>query len=399
MPQPGETITQGTLVKWLVKPGAMVKEKEPIAELETEKAVFEYESPFDGKLLEQLIKPQNTVPVGAPIAIFEVEDEKAKSYKMLGLGEEENKTAQKSESVDRSSIKKPEVSSNGSSLQLSPLVRSLLREHDVAESTAAVIFGTGIGGRITKEDVLKYVATAKPQSTTISSSSPLKSDDEVIPCSPVRLRIAENMALSKRTIPHAHTSVTVDLTAMVEYRKGIKEKRPGYLSLIFSSLKNAIAKFPMVNASFRDEGGQKSIVLHKTLNLGVAVDTPRGLYIPVIPRANEKDVNVFSKELEQLLDRAQKNKLKPQDLVGMTFTFNNYGYYGTNIGVQIILPPQSTTLGMGKIEQRPWVVNGQIQIRWISELTMAFDHRVMDGRDAGQFLNTLKDSLEKFTKP
>lgn len=385
MPQPGETITQGTLVKWLVKPGSMVKEKEPIAELETEKAVFEYESPFEGKLLEQLIKAQDTVPVGAPIALFEVEDEKAKNYKMLGLGEEEKKPELKSESSAHPVIKKSEVFSKGSSLPLSPLVRSLLREHNLDESVVAEIQGTRPGERITKEDILRYLGTKRE-------------GDEVIPCSPVRLRIAENMVLSKRTIPHAHTSVTVDFTSMVDYRKGIKEKRPGYLSLIFPALKDAITKFPMVNASFRDLGGQKAIVLHKTLNLGVAVDTPRGLYIPVIPRANEKDSETIEKELEQLLDRAQKNKLKPQDLVGMTFTFNNHGYYGTNIGVQIILSPQSTTLGMGKIEQRPWVVDGQVQIRWISELTMAFDHRVMDGRDAGQFLNALKNSLEKFTK-
>ena len=377
MPQPGETITHGTLLRWLISVGSQVKEKQPIAELETEKAVFEYESPFEGKLIELLVKAPATVPVGSPIAVVEVSDEKAKLYELLGLGGGEIVTP--AEAGDQKKDEKTWIpasagmTTNRESANLSPLVRKLIRENNLSSVDLESIQTSD--GRITKEDILGYLK------------------DQIIPCSPVRLRIAENMMLSKKTIPHAHTGLSVDLTNLLKYRQ---KKKASLVSLLFPSLIRAIKKFPIVNAAYLEE--QKAIRMHQHIHMGVAVDSGKGLYIPVIHNADAKNFQDFEKEILSKVKRAKENKLKVEDLTGMTFTFNNFGYYGTSFGVQIILPPQTTTLGMGKIEKKPWVVKNKVVIRDIAEFVLAFDHRVMDGRDAGQFLQALKESIENFSE-
>ncbi|MDO8518691.1 MAG: dihydrolipoamide acetyltransferase family protein [Deltaproteobacteria bacterium] len=365
MPQPGETITEGHVVRWIAKPGGAVKEGQPVVELETEKAVFEYESPYEGKLLEILSPDGSSVPVGNPIAVFEVSDEKASTYFMLGIGSKAGK------------IPPSPPFSKGGDLHPSPLIRRLMHEFGIDLSELGNIHGTGPGGRITKENIVAYL-----QSKTKPAS---QSGDETIPLSPVRLRTAENMAKASATIPHAHASVSVDLSSLLK-KKGEKS----IFSLIFPALKEAILKQAIVNSSFRD----KSIVIHKKLNLGVAVDAGAGLYIVVVPNAHEKSAQQVENEVAALVAKARNEKLTPVDLTGMTFTFNNYGYYGTTMGVQIILPPQSTTLGMGVITKRPWVVGDKIEIRQVADFTLAFDHRVLDGREAGQFLTFLKKLLE-----
>lgn len=214
------------------------------------------------------------------------------------------------------------------------------------------------------------------------------------------------MVLSKKTIPHAHINLNIDVTNVVELRNKLKDSFKkkngvslGYLPLIFPSLKKAITAYPLVNASFQEAPNSCAMKIYKKINLGIAVDTEKGLYIPVLKDAGSKNFIGFAKDLEELLNRAKVNKLNVSELTGVTFTFNNYGFFGTEMGVQIILPPQSTTLGMGAIQKRPWVVNDQIVIRWISEFTLAFDHRVLDGRDAGLFLLELKKLIENLETP
>lgn len=390
MPQPGETITQGTVVRWLVSEGQIIKEKEPIAELETEKAVFEYESPFEGKITKLLVGSNTTINVGEPIGLIEVSDEKAKAYSLLGLGQtsvKAEKQASEEKKVKESSFKK---------IPLSPLLRRLIAEQGIGETELEKINPTGPGGRLTKEDILAYLH---------SRGTPRALSDDIVPCSPIRLRIAEHMVLSKQTIPHAHTGLTVDLSRLSLWRsqngeqfKKEKGVHLGIAPLVFPALKKAIVGHSLVNASFKEEGHSKSIVIHKTIHLGVAVDTERGLYVVVVRNAQDMSFLDFTRALNSAVERARQNRLRPEELTGASFTFNNYGFYGTRFGVQIILPPQSTTLGMGKIEKRPWVVEDQIQIRELADLTMAFDHRVMDGRDAGLFLGDLKTSLENFSE-
>lgn len=330
MPQPGETITEGTLVRWLISPGTKVVEGQHIVELETEKALFEYESPFEGVLIETLHLAGEAIAVGEPIAIFEVSDAKAKTYSMLGIGRE----------VGKEEIKKEKV----------------------------------------KKETKKI-------------SQPKSSQENIIPCSPVRLRIADNMVLSKKTIPHAHTSVSVDVTQLVSYREQLKAKKgqvPSFVSLVFPSLKKAVASHPVVNSSLRG----KEIVLHEKLNLGIAVGTEKGLFVPVIFNAQNLDVNAFDHTLSELIQKAHDGNLTVDDFREATFTFNNFGAYGTDWGVQIVLPPQVVILGMGRILKRPWIVGDAMVPRFICDFTIAFDHRVLDGREAGLFLTDLRKSLE-----
>lgn len=384
MPQPGETITEGNIIRWIVPEGSPVKESQPIVELETEKAVFEYESPYEGKLVEITAKEGETVPVGNPIAVFEVSSEKAAVYFMLGIGKKTEETVQKT--------------AGG----LSPLVRHLLQEYGISVSELDRIRGTGPGGRITKENILQYLESKKgPPKKELAAGK----DVETVSLSPIRLRIAEHMVRSKAAIPHAHTGLSIDLTRLVEYRNKSKkifmEKHGiplGILALIFPCIKKAIRAYPIVNASLLDEAGVKKLALNKKINLGVAVDTERGLYIPVIRNSQDMDRIAFARSVAEVIDRTRKNKLLPADLTGMTFTFNNYGYYGTTLGIQIILPPQVTTLGMGRIELRPHVTGLKIEIRSIADFVLAFDHRVIDGREAGLFLTSLKESLENFSE-
>lgn len=395
MPQPGETITEGNVVRWIAKPGASIKEGEPIVELETEKAVFEYESPYEGQLVEILAEDGSTVPVGNPIAVFEVEDEKAATYFMLGIGQKMDAALKK----DVTPSKKAKGGGKGKEKKLSPLVRKLIQEYGIELEDLDLIQGTGPGGRITKENIVQYIESKKGKAVSTGK------DVEVTPLSPIRVRIAENMSRSKATIPHAHASLSVDMTPLVEYRNQNKDKFEkkhgvplGIFSLIFPALKKAITENTIVNSSFREQGGKKMVATYQKINLAVAVDTDQGLFLPVIHEAQQLDYIQLSKGLMEMIDKARENKLSPSELTGRTFTFNNYGYYGTTFGVQIILPPQSTTLGMGLIEKRPWVVGDAIQIRQITDFTLAFDHRIIDGKHAGLFLSSLKKYLEGFSE-
>lgn len=401
MPQPGETITEGTVVRWMVQPGEPIGEGEPIVELETEKAVFEYESPYEGKLLEILIQDGTSVPVGSPLAVFEVEDAKAEHYFMLGIGKKLESKGEKRESA----IKKQEArgkkqekknAARDKETTLSPLLRNILREEGISLHELDEIDGTGPGGRITKENMLDYLKSR--------GNRPKQAPDiEVIPCSPIRIRIAERMVHSKKTIPHAHTSVTADLTSLVTYRNLMAEEFKkkhgfplGYLPLIFPSLKKAILSHLLVNSSYSDQSGRKVIVVNKRIHMGIAVGTEKGLYTPVLRGVESKGFVDFARDLSVLVQKTRENRLAVSDLTGMTFTLNNYGAFGTTHGVQIILSPQSSTLGMGRIEKRPWVVGSSIEPRWIVEWTLAFDHRVLDGREAALFLRDLKGMLENF---
>lgn len=417
MPQPGETITEGTIVNWLVSAGESIQEGQYIVELETEKALFEYESPFTGTLIEITENNGATVPIGNPIAVFEVEDSRAAQYFMLGLGKEaqkkiapslpapQKKSSSAETKVQIESNSKPTSKKSSTPLKLSPFVRRLIKEHGIDLDELNQLQGTGPKQRITKEDILRHLETrTRTDSLSVESHHKSEKDFDIIPCSPVRSRIADNMLVAKQTIPHAHTNVSVDMTRLVDYRKQMKEEFQqkhgiplSITTLIFPTLQKAVANNPLVNSSFKEEGDRKFILQYKKLNLAMAAGTDKGLFLPVIHRVENDSMIEFAHKLEGVLDRAQNQKLTVEDLTGMTFTFNNFGYFGTQIGVQIILPPQAATLGMGKIEPRPWVVGEAIKIRQIADFTLTFDHRVMDGREAGLFLQAIKKGLEEFS--
>ncbi|MBX7147504.1 2-oxo acid dehydrogenase subunit E2 [bacterium] len=380
MPQPGETITEGKIIRWIAKEGDMIKEGDIVSELETEKALFEFESPFEGRITTLIHHNGDNVPVGEPIAVLEVEDSKAKNYLMMGLG-------QKGPEVSQTTIietKKETPVKNKAPLSHSPYIRKMITQHNLSDKQIEDYLEQHQKEKLTKEDIEKLI---KPNldSGLRRNGTDLYQD---IPVSPIRERIAQNMLKAVTTIPHAHTNVTIDMTKIVEKRKQTKQN---YLVLLWPALKAAIQKHPLVNATYKND--PPTIRTFNKIHLGVSVDTDKGLFVPVLKDAHlEKD---FETKWNSLLQKTKDNKLSVDEVTGATFTFNNFGYFGTNVGVQIIPYPQAASLGMGRIEKRPWIVGEGIAIRSVSEWTLAFDHRVMDGRDAARFMETLKELIEQ----
>ena len=316
MPQFGESITQAKIVQWLKKEGDSVKEAEPLVEMETEKSVFAYESPFQGKLVKILAPAgENDIPVGAEIAQFDVSDEDGKKYLSLGVGKETTK-----------------------------------------EST-----------------VLPKVQT--------------------IPLAPIRARIADNMILSKQKIPHAGCSLDVDFGTAEKWRVS-QAKPPSYLSIAVMAVLKTLKNYPSLNSSLKEAEGKRWIEQYHDVHLGIAVATPQGLMVPVIHNAQAKTFSEIREEIERLVAGGRSGALKVDDLTGATFTVNNTGAIGATRSVQIIPYPQAAILATNRIVRKPWGVGEKIEIRPIMSLDIAFDHRIIDGDEAGRFLTELKKNLE-----
>ncbi len=431
MPQPGETITEGTIVEWLAKPGSFLKEGAPVASLETEKAIFEYESPFEGTFVKVLHDGGTRVKVAAPIAVMEVAEDKAQGYMMLGLGKpvDESVAALAKEKAQAATAKYIETNAptqstpattNSHALKISPFVRQLAVKNNISEATLAGL--ADADGRVSKEAIENFISgrgrsgtpreiaggateisgnTHAGGSRTAPTGSSPQGDFETVACSAIRMRIADNMVLSKTKIPHAHNGIAVDLTRVIEFREknkdSFKQKNGtalNLLSIIYPALIAAIKKVPVVNASYDDSTPKHQIKKFKKINLGIAAGTEHGLVIPVVQDIGSLNFAAFNKTLNDKLERATTQKLMPPDLMGATLIFNNFGFFGTQIGVQVIQYPMAATLGMSVIEKRAVVINDEIKIRTMSDFILSFDHRVMDGRETGIFLATLKKEIE-----
>lgn len=436
MPQPGETITEGMIVSWIAKEGDELSEGKAVAELETEKAVFEYESPFEGRVLKILYPAETRVKVGEPIAVMDVPNAKAEHYMMLGIGRlaegEEAGSAAVATSVAKTDVAtsvalSPSVAASAAvsyedvrsltDIKMSPYVRRVALQAGVAKETLVSLAKNHPEARVTKEAILsatsgkaQLAATAEtPQQrrrTSDRKPAPIVPHDpgteyRVMPFSPVRVRIAENMSLSKQHIPHAHTGLTVDVTKVVQFRNQHKDafkKKYGvnlnYLSLFFSAIAKAVKKYPSVNASFVENGDKSEIRIFNRVNLGVAVGAEYGLIIPVLKGIEDYQFQKFNQDLNDKIERGMKKKLMPEDYAGPTLIFNNFGFFGTTIGVQIIQYPLAATLGMGVIEKRVVPHFDGIAVRDVADFFLAFDHRILDGREAGLFLSELKKEIE-----
>jgi pyruvate/2-oxoglutarate dehydrogenase complex dihydrolipoamide acyltransferase (E2) component len=380
MPQFGESITQARIVRWLKKEGESVQEVEPLVEMETEKAVFAYESPFRGKLTKILVKEEAEVAVGTEIAHFEVSEADGKKYLSLGIG--------KAVGGEVAKVEAPSAAGKG----LSPLIRSLAKEQGIPLEEVEKIPGTGPGGRITKEDLLTYVkGRVRPAPAEPAARAGVKT----IPLTPIRARIAENMMLSKSKIPHAGCSLDVDLSAIEAWRTGRKEA-PGYLSFAILAVIKALRAHPVLNSSWREAEGRRWIEQYDYVHLGIAVSTDQGLMVPVIRNAHTLSLNQIVKEIERLVEAGRKGALTVQELTGATFTVNNAGALGTVRSHQIIPHPQAAILATNRVVRRPWVAGDKVEIRPIMGLDLAFDHRIIDGDVATRFLVTVRDNLEKF---
>jgi 2-oxoisovalerate dehydrogenase E2 component (dihydrolipoyl transacylase) len=406
MPQLGESITEGTIAKWLKKPGDQVKKYEGLVEIITDKVNAEVPAPLTGVLKEIKVQEGATVTVGTEIAVIEESVAATAS-------------AQKSQPLppaDLVAVPSP-VSGEGQGggsearTRLSPAVRALIEEHRISDAELLRIEGSGIGGRISKKDVEAYVAKrAQPaaangerqQTATAPATAPAQTPGTTVPLSPMRRAIAANMLKSKQTIPHAWTVAEVDMTNVVRFRQKVKEsfkQREGidltFVPIIVKAVVEGLKAVPVLNASWTDQG----VLLHKDINVGVAVSVDDGLIVPVIHQADRMSIAGLAKATDDLAKRARTGKLGIPDVQGATFTVNNPGTFGTILSYSIIAPPQAGILAMDAIVKRPVVVEGDaIAIRSMMNLCLSFDHRVLDGVSAARFLQGVRRWLEGFSE-
>jgi 2-oxoisovalerate dehydrogenase E2 component (dihydrolipoyl transacylase) len=410
MPQLGETVTEGTVGRWLKKVGDAVEKYEPLLEVETDKVASEIPSPFSGTLQAILAEEGAVVPVGAPVCEIAQSDAPSASGSAPASDPtraSHQEPATSSEPQQRIQTSKP----NG--VRYSPAVRKLAREHAVDLSAIA---GTGRGGRITAHDVTATVkagssaphaapaptsAAATPQTQRPSAPPPPAGDeDTVIRLSPMRRTIAERMTAAATSIPHAWCMMEADVTELAKWREREKaafKAREGvnltYVPIVVRAVCVAIRENPIVNSSWAGD----HIIQHKHINVGVAIDVEEGLVVPVVRDADRYSLAGLAQAVSELVDKARRRRLTMADLADGTITVDNTGALGNVASVPIINPPQVAIVTMEAIVKRPWVLNDAIAIRSIMNLCMCIDHRVLDGAVASRFLGSIKKQLENFS--
>ncbi len=418
LPQLGESTYEGTIGKWLKQPGDRVERFEPLVEIITDKVNVEMPSPYGGVLKEILVPEGETKSVGTPIAVMDVE---------VGAGVEAAPVAAASRPGAASTVSAttaartaaasaPAAPPTREAVRLSPLVRRLAEEHNIPLPEVEQLQGGGAGGRITKEDLLKYVEERKagraapamaaptpaPTAPTPAPSAPMAAPaagDQLVKLTPLRRTIAQRMAQSKREIPHAYGVIEVDMTEIVRWREAHKEewrRRHGvnltYTAFFVRAAAHALRAFPIVNSTWSEEG----ILQRGSVHVGVGVAIEDGLTVPVIRDADQKNLVILARDLEDLGRRAREGTLTLEDVQRGTFTITNPGVFGSIWSMPIILPGQAAILATDAIVKRPVVRNAAITIRSIMHLGLSFDHRIFDGAVADQFLIHIKTRLEGF---
>jgi len=412
MPQMGESITEGTLTKWLKKVGDTVARDEPIFEISTDKVDAEIPSPVSGTLTEIKVQEGQTVTVGSIVAV--IGGGAAASAPKPAV------SAPTPAAAAPAAASAPAASASaGEAPRSSPLVRKIATENNVDLTTVP---GTGAAGRITKQDIMGKLegapaaapvaaaptpapaapAAAKPAPAPASTPAP----GELVPLSKMRSIIAKRMVESKATSPHVHTVFKVDMTRIVKLREKEKnkyEQRNGvkltYMPFITRAAVQALRKHPIVNAAMQGE----AILYNKNINIGIAVALDWGLIVPVIKQTEEKSFLGIARAIVDIADRARNKKLAPDEVSGGTFTLTNSGIFGEQFGTPIIAQPQSAILGIGGMNKEAVVLTdkeGQdtIAIRTIQRFTLGFDHRTIDGADAGKFMTDFKNYLQDWSE-
>ena len=465
LPHVGESVVEGTIGKWLKQPGERVERYDPLVEVVTDKVTMEVPSPVSGELLRIIAQEGETVPMGAPIAEVETQDGQPASAQpaasasvpasdtgpaavpardsngtpavpvaylidaqpvgptggsaLEALGEADTAaetastapTPAPSQPATAVPLVQRDRSGKGPN-RLSPAVRRLAREHNVDVESIA---GTGMGGRVTRNDVLRYLETAPEPAPARTPVAPVETpvaapaatvgaDEERVALTPVRRMIADAMARSVREIPHAWSMVEVDVTDLVALRNRERDgfrQREGvnltYLPFALKAVAGALKDNPTLNASWGDD----HIVLKRRIHLGIAVAAPSGLVVPVIHDADRLSIAGLAHAVDDLSGRARNGSLRLEDVQGGTFTVNNTGALGSVLGGPIINHPQAAIMTTEALQQRPVVVANErgtdaIAIRWTMNLCMSFDHRINDGAEAGAFLQSVKMRLETF---
>ncbi len=437
MPQLGESVHEGTIGRWLKRPGEAVAKYEPLVEVITDKVNVEMPSPFAGVLQKILAEEGQTVPAGTAIALIEEAAAPRGTVAAVTTSAGAPADTPGPRAAARAAVADGERAGapaggpvatrpRGETQRLSPLVRRLVEEHHIAPQELEAIERSGTGGRITKDDVLRYLETrgraapaaaavgapSAPSAATAAASAarpgtalpappapPRAPGDQLHPLSALRRTIAERMARSKREIPHAYGVIEVDVTTLVRHREAHKaawQAREGVnvsvTAFIVRATSRALRAYPAVNSTFTPEG----VVYKQAVHIGVGVAIPDGLIVPVVKDADQRSVVGLAREVEALVGRARQGKLTLDDVSGGTFTLTNPGVFGSVFSMPIINHPQAAILSADAIVRRPVVRGDGIAIRDIMHLGLAFDHRVFDGAVAMQFLNHIKQQLEEF---
>jgi len=425
MPQMGESIAEGTITKWMKKIGERVERDEPLFEISTDKVDAEIPSPAAGVLTQILVKENETVAVNTVVAVVDGEGavvaapgaaESAKPKPEAPAAGPSAAAPPRAQAVETP----PETEGREAGpeeIRTSPLVRRIARENNVDLNH---VKGTGLGGRVSKKDILEFIdqnrpgapsttapAAAAPTPTpialTIAPSAPapvtFAAATQVVPMSPMRRQIAEHMVMSKHTSAHVYTVVEVEMTRVVAARERFKqefEQRNGikltYTPFFIRACVEAIKELPIINSSVDGT----NIVYKRDVNIGLAVALENGLIVPVIKRADEKNFLGIARAVQDLADRARSKRLNVDDVQGGTFTITNPGSFGGLLGLPIIHQPQVAILGVGAIEKRPVVRDDAIAIRQMVYLSISYDHRVIDGAVAERFMSKVKHVLENW---
>jgi pyruvate dehydrogenase E2 component (dihydrolipoamide acetyltransferase) len=369
MPKLGLTMREGTIVNWLKNEGEPVEKGKPLLEIETEKVTTEVDAPASGILSKILAPRGSTVPVSETIA-FISEPGEAPSLSSIEPTNSFEKPAERT--------------------RISPLAKKLADKHEI---DVTKIKGTGPSGRIVRDDVLKAVETAKSTLITRPPSEEVK----VVPLTTMRENIGQRMLQSTLTAAHVTITTEVDASEAIKVRQNLLPKmekitgvRLSYTDILVKVVAKALREYPIVNSTLED----KSLKLLERVNIGVAVSLEQGLIVPVIHDADRKSIVEISTSLSELVDKARQNKLSLDEVTGGTFTVSNLGMYGVDVFTPIINPPENAILGVGRIADKPVVLNGQIVARPVVVLSLSFDHRVMDGAQAASFLQRIKQIVE-----
>ena len=414
MPQMGDSIAEGTIVRWIKKVGDPVDQDEPLFEISTDKVDAEIPSPAAGVLTDIKVREGETVPVNSVVATIggageavvaePARPQAADSPAAASVGEPRERPVAAGGNGQRHAPAAPSTEDLRRQ-KSSPLVRRIAKEHNV---DIRLIEGTGVSGRVTKHDILGFLESGGTSSRSgAAAARPLPAPGpafrpgenvRIEPMSVMRRKIAEHMVLSAHTSPHVYSVYEVNfarVAALREKRKGEFETAGAKLTFtafIAKVLVDALRQFPFVNASL--DGN--NIVYKKDINLGIAVALDSGLIVPVIRNADEKNLLGLARAINDLGARARSKKLSPDEVQAGTFTITNPGIFGAVYGLPLINQPQVAILGVGAIEKRPVVVDDAIAIRPMCHLTLGYDHRLIDGADAGRFLTFVKERLENF---
>jgi 2-oxoisovalerate dehydrogenase E2 component (dihydrolipoyl transacylase) len=425
MPQLGESIHEGTIERWLKQPGDAVNEFEPLLEVMTDKVSVEVPSTVTGTLTQILAHEGDVVASGSPICAIE-EGAATTAPTEHAKAPTDGRPASSTPPASPPTVDRPERSS-GDEHRFSPAVRAIAAEHNIDLNK---VTGTGVGGRVTKQDVLAFVGSriadsdrmrgsgaqapsGREQAPLVAPASrpappppqhpatpPSLGGDERVPLTTMRRLIADHMAHAKRDVPHAWQAAEVDMSRIVAFRNQVRDqfrKREGislsYLPFVIQATSSGLRDNPAVNVSFDGD----AIIRYKHVHIGVAVGLEEGLVVPVLRDADGLSLAGIARGVTDLAERARTKKLRPDDMQGGTFTVNNPGTFGSTLSYSIINVPQAGILTMEAVVDRVVVVEGMIAIRPIMFLCFSFDHRVIDGLQAARFLQGVRKRLEEFT--